>query len=185
MLVVLRADRALMPYRWGITIRRPVGWGFCTFPGHVPVDQRSPSNYARLMARRPSDEWQRRVDEQAADVARGSLSAADAYAERLWPESLRVGTDAALAGFELELRALKSPSDVDILGMVQRLVLTLNEINERQHMRAGLIGYETGEREELCDYINVSLEESGVDIVALEARNGIDRGEIAGRWRNW
>jgi hypothetical protein len=136
------------------------------------------------MARRPSDEWQRRVDEQAADVAQGSLSPADVYAARLWPESLRVGTDAALARFEHELRALKSPADADILGVVQRLVLALNEINE-QHERAGLIGYETDEREELCDYINASLEESGIDLEAVEARNGIDRAEIAGRWRNW
>jgi hypothetical protein len=63
--------------------------------------------YARLMARRPNDEWQQQVDEQAAALAEGSLTPDDAYASRLWPESLRVGTDAALATFEHELRALK------------------------------------------------------------------------------
>jgi hypothetical protein len=88
-----------------------------------------------LVAGRPSDEWQRRVDEQAAEVAQGVLSPADAYAERLWPESLRVGTDAALARFEYGLRALNSPSDGDILDVVQRLVLALNAIN-KQHERA-------------------------------------------------
>ncbi len=145
-----------------------------------PWTGRSLSNYARRVARRPGDEWRRRVDEQAAELARGSLSPADAYAARLWPESLRVGTDAALPGLSMSSARL----DADLLDVVQRLVLALNAINEQQE-RAGLIGVETGEREELCDYINASLEESGVDLVALEARNGIDRGEIAGRWRDW
>ena len=68
--------------------------------------------------------------------------------------------------------------------MVERVVLALNKIND-QHVRTGQIGYETDEREELCDYINASLKESGIDLEALEARNGIEPSEIAGRWRNW
>jgi hypothetical protein len=136
------------------------------------------------VAERPSDEWQRRVDEQVTEVAQGLLSSADAYAERLWPKSLRTGTDSALASFEHELRALSSPADDDILDVVQSLVLALNEINQ-QHVRAGLTGYETDEREQLCDYIDASLEESGVDLAALEARNSIGRGGIADRWRDW
>ena len=102
----------------------------------------------------------------------------------LWPESLRTETDAALAAFEGELRALASPADEDVLAIVERVVLALNEINER-HERGGLTGYETGEREELCAYIDAVLSESGIDVEALEARNGIDRGELAGRWRDW
>jgi len=63
-------------------------------------------------------------------------------------------------------------------------VLALNKVNEQQG-RAGSIGYETGEREELCEYIDASLEESGIDVRALEARREIDHGEIAGNWREW
>ena len=140
--------------------------------------------YDHPVARRPSDEWQRRVDEQAAELARGSLSPEDAYASHLWPESLRVSTDAALAVFEGELHALRPQSDVEVLGVVERVVLALNKIND-QHVGTGRIGYETDEREELCDYINASLQVSGIDLEALEARNGIEPGEIAGQWRNW
>ncbi|HEY4850591.1 MAG TPA: hypothetical protein VII22_07330 [Streptosporangiaceae bacterium] len=136
------------------------------------------------MARRPSDEWRRRVAEEAAELEQGSLSPADASAAVLWPESLRSGTDSVLAAFEGELRALASPSDEDVLGAVRRVVLALNKVNEQQG-RAGSIGYETGEREELCEYIDASLEEFGIDVRALEARRGIDRGEIAGNWREW
>lgn len=136
------------------------------------------------MVRRPSDEWQRKVDEEAAEVTQGARSPTDVYAVVLWPESLRSGTDAALASFEAELAALKSSTGADVLGVVERVVLTLNKINE-QHVTAGLVGYETGEREELCDYITSSLRESGIDVEALEERNGADRGDIAGRWRAW
>jgi hypothetical protein len=137
-----------------------------------------------LVVQRPNVEWQRQVDEQAAELARGSLTPAEAYADRLWPESLRIDTDKALATFEDELRALRSPSDENVLDLVQRVVLALNEVN-RQHVSAGLMGYETGEREQLCYYIDASLEESGIDVAALEERNGIDRWEIAGPWRDW
>lgn len=140
--------------------------------------------YDRLVVRRPSDEWQRRVDEEAAELARGTLSPELASARHLWPESLRVATDAALAKFEAQVRALRLPSDMDILGVVKRLVLTLNKIND-EHVRSGKAGYETDERDELCDYINASLQEAGVDVQALETRHGARPGDIAAKWRDW
>ncbi len=140
--------------------------------------------YDRLVATRPSDEWQRRVDEEAAELACGTLSPELAPARHLWPESLRVATDAALATFEGEVRALSLPSDEDILSVVERLVLTLNKIND-EHVRSGKIGYETEERDELCDYISASLQEAGIEVQALESRHGAQRGDIAGKWRDW
>ena len=136
------------------------------------------------MARRPSDKWQRQVEEQAAKLAQGSLSPGGAYASQLWPESLRVRTDKALATFEDGLQALVSPSDEDILGVVKRLVLALNTINQ-QHVHTGQVGYETDEREQLCDYIDASLSEAGVDLEALAARQGIGRWEVTDQWREW
>lgn len=102
-----------------------------------------------------------------------------AYATYAWPESLIADMDAALSVFEAELHALKSRTDVEILAVVKRLVLALNRIND-QHQRAGYAGYETEEREQLCDYITGVLEESGIDVRALEARIGAGPGDIAG-----
>ena len=136
------------------------------------------------MAIRPSTIWQQQADEQTAEIAAGTLAPDQAYAFTLWPESLRVETDAALAAFEGELSALASHEDAEVLAVVKRLVLTLNEINER-HESAGLIGYETGERDELCWYIDESLEESGIDVAALETRHGSERGMLIGGWRDW
>jgi len=141
-------------------------------------------DYDHPMARRPSDVWRRQVEEEAAKRAQGSLSRKETYASVLWPESLVASTDAALAAFEDELHELMSPSDADVFRAVQRVVLALNKINE-QHVRAGQLGYETGEREELCEYIDASLGESGIDVGALTARNGIGRWEITDTWRDW
>ena len=37
----------------------------------------------------------------------------------------------------------------------------------------------------LCEYIDLTLSEHGVDVAALAARQGIDRSEITDRWRDW
>ncbi len=94
------------------------------YPAYVL--RRSRRAYDRPVAMRPSDEWQRRVEEQAAELAQGTLSPEDAYASGLWPESLRVSTDAALAAVEDQLRALAAPSDAEVLAVVKRVVLALN-----------------------------------------------------------
>ncbi len=133
------------------------------------------------MARRPSDAWRRRVEEEAAQLTQGALAPDQMCAAKLWPESLLNSTDAALTGFEDNLRNHTSPPDEDVFDTVKRLILALNQINA-QH---GGAGYETDEREELCDYIDASLSESGIDAGALAARNNIGRWEITDKWRQW
>lgn len=80
------------------------------------------------------------------------------------------------------------PSDLrrvaDYCPVVQHLVVALNEIYE-QDVRAGEIGYETGEREDPCDDIDSSLEEAGMDVRALSARHGLSQYQITDRWRRW
>jgi hypothetical protein len=133
------------------------------------------------MARRPSDTWRRQVEEEAAQLTHGALTPDQMCAAKLWPETLLNSTDAALTEFEHNLRTLTSPSDEDVFGTVKRLILALNQINA-QH---GGAGYETGEREELYDYIDASLSETGIDVEALAARENIGRWEITDRWRQW
>jgi hypothetical protein len=141
------------------------------------------------MASRPSDKWRAETEQEAAELAAGTRPPDQAYAAVLWPESLIASTDAALAAFEGDLAALLSASenaldDKDVLAVVRRAVLALNAIND-QHERAGQTGYETGEREDLCDYIDATLTESGIDVAALTTRNGREPGELIGEWRTW
>jgi hypothetical protein len=136
------------------------------------------------VAVRPSTVWRMKVEEQAVEVARGVLAPGQAFALTLWPQSLLVSTDAALAAFENELLELAPASDDHVLDVVRHVVLALNKINDEQ-VDAGEMGYETGEREELCTYIDTTLTESGVNVAALASRRGVSRSEITDEWRNW
>lgn len=141
------------------------------------------------MASRPSDKWRAETEREAAELAARIRSPDRAYAVVLWPESLIASTDAALAAFEAELAALLSVSentvdDEDVLAVVHRAVLALNAINDQQ-VQTSRTGYETGEREDLCDYIDATLTESGIDVAALATRNGKEPGELIGEWRTW
>ncbi len=60
------------------------------------------------MARRPSDEWRRRVAEEAAELEQGSLSPADASAAVLWPESLLSGPRSRASSARLRLRRMRT-----------------------------------------------------------------------------
>lgn len=131
------------------------------------------------MIERPSAAWRRNVERQTAAVAAGTLDEEEAYAVRLWPGDFIAAVDTALEEHEAEARALRAPSDGDVFAAVRRVVLALNAINE-EHGRI-----ETGEREELCDYIDNVLTSAGIDTAALAARRGIDRAELTDSWRDW
>ena len=133
------------------------------------------------MAIRPPDHWRECVAEEASEVASGKLDVDDAVMAQLFPESLLSRTDETLSIFEVELAALANPSDEEIFGVIEHVVIALNMINS-EHNGAG---YETGEREQLCLYIDESLTEAGIDVEALASRRGIRRYEITDQWRRW
>ncbi|ELP62674.1 hypothetical protein STRTUCAR8_05234 [Streptomyces turgidiscabies Car8] len=99
----------------------------------------------------------------------------------LFPEELLTATDAVLDTFERELPGLAEAGDTEVLGVVERVVLALNAVNDAHNGSA----YETDEREQLCDFIDQSLTEHSVDIVALAARHGLGRYQITDEWREW
>ncbi|WP_225446966.1 hypothetical protein [Streptacidiphilus sp. PB12-B1b] len=104
-----------------------------------------------------------------------------AHMASLFPEALLSATDAVLAAFEADLARLDDPRDAEVLGAVERVVLALNRVNDAHHGAA----YETAEREDLCQYLDDSLEEHGIDVPALTARHGLGPGELTDRWRDW
>ncbi|MEU6400362.1 hypothetical protein ABZ867_25720 [Streptomyces cinnamoneus] len=135
------------------------------------------------MASKPPETWRAYMADTAREVAAGTLSPECADVADLYPESLLRATDAALEVFEDGVRALRQPSDEAVFGAVERVVLALNAIDrDEQH---GGPHFCTEEREQLCDYIDLTLSEHGVDVAALAARRGIDRAAITDRWRDW
>ncbi len=136
----------------------------------------------RSLPHRPTTDWRRRRAEEAAALAAGTLDPAEAYTAQLFPDSMIASTDAVLAGYEAELGSGSAGrTDEELFGAVERVVLALNAVNEEYDGAA----YETGEREELCAYIDAVLVAAGVDVDALAARRGIGAFEITDDWREW
>jgi hypothetical protein len=133
------------------------------------------------MAERPTTSWRHGIAEEAEELAAGILDPECACMAGLFPEELLMATDEVLDAFEGELPGLGEASDEGVFAVVERVVLALNAVDEA-HDRAA---FETDEREELCDYIDQSLTEHGVDVVALTARHGLGRYQLTDKWRKW
>ncbi|MFJ3798242.1 hypothetical protein ACIPSJ_18395 [Streptomyces sp. NPDC090088] len=133
------------------------------------------------MAERPTTSWRRGVAQEADALAAGTLDPDCVCMAELFPEEMLVATDAVLDAFEAALPPLAEAEDARIFVVVERVVLALNAVNEVH----GGGAFETGEREELCTYIDESLTEHRVDVMALTARHGLGRYELTDRWRKW
>ncbi|CAM5343825.1 hypothetical protein [Streptomyces fumanus] len=133
------------------------------------------------MAERPTTGWRHGIAEEAAEIAAGTLDPECACMTGLFPEKLLGATDAVLDTFEGQLAGLGNAGDKQVFAVVERIVLALNAVDEAHNGSA----FETDEREELCDYIDQSLTEHGVDVVALTARHGLGRYQLTDKWRKW
>jgi hypothetical protein len=133
------------------------------------------------MTERPTTYWRRRVTEEAAEVAAGTVDPCDAFMAELFPEQLLLATDAVLDKFEAELPTVARGDDARLFVVVERVVLALNAVNEDHDESA----FETDERERLCAYIDAALCEQGVDVAAMTARRGLGRYELTDQWRDW
>ncbi|MDF2271013.1 hypothetical protein P2Q00_37145 [Streptomyces coacervatus] len=133
------------------------------------------------MDERPTTSWRRGVAEEAEKLAAGTLEPGCVCMAALFPDELLVATDTVLDTFEAELLALTKADDAQIFAVVERVVLALNAVNDARNGCA----FETGEREELCAYIDEALTERGFDVVAMTARHGLGRYELTDKWRTW
>jgi hypothetical protein len=137
------------------------------------------------MVERPTAQWREQVADEKADVASGALDPDDAFAAELWPEPMIQETDGVLDRFDTAVADLVehrfgAASDAEIFEVIRRVVLDLNEVDARHDGP-----YETGEREQLCEYIENALDKAGIDVDALAARHRMTRHEITDEWREW
>jgi hypothetical protein len=134
---------------------------------------------------RPTSVWRERVAKDAADVAAGTLDPGDAVAAELWPDGMIRDTDEVFDAFVTDVAALvnhrwEPATDVEVFEVIERTVKALNAVGAR-HGGA----YETGEREQLCAYIEAVLDDAGIGVDALAGRHGMTRAEITDEWRTW
>jgi hypothetical protein len=138
------------------------------------------------MVERPTSIWRGNVAREASELAAGTLDPDDAYATQLWPEAMCAETDKVLDGFEADTAGLVShrwqpATDSEVFEVIERTVKALNAINLRYDEDA----YATGEREQLCAYIEDVLDDAGIDVDAFAGRHRMTRHEITDEWRNW
>ncbi|WP_189718102.1 hypothetical protein [Streptomyces phaeofaciens] len=133
------------------------------------------------MTERPTTSWRHGMAEEAEELAAGTLDPECACMAGLFPDVLLTATDEVLDSFEGELPGLGEAGDEKVFAVVERVVLALNAVDEAHDGAA----FETDEREELCDYIDQSLTEHGVDVVALTTRHGLGRYQLTDKWRKW
>jgi hypothetical protein len=138
-----------------------------------------PAAIVRNMIERPTVRWRNQIAEQAAEIAAGTLVPEKAYAAQLWPPAFTAAVDTVLAAYEQDVAVVDTTSDEAVWATVETVVVGLNQADEE----FGAI--ETGEREELAEYIDAVLTGAGVDVAALTARGGRDRGELTDSWRDW
>ncbi|MBX9423813.1 hypothetical protein [Streptomyces lateritius] len=131
------------------------------------------------MAERPTTSWREGIAREAEQLAAGTLHPGCACMADLYPDALLVATDAVLDSFDGEVAELDGAEDAQVFAVVERAVLALNAVDDVHS------GYETDEREALCDYIDTALTEHGVDVAALTARHGLGRYELTEKWRDW
>jgi hypothetical protein len=137
--------------------------------------------YGLAMAVRPTDGWRKGIADEEREVASGELDPECAVMAGLFPESLLSSTDEVLSAVESEVRTFSDPSDEQVFGAVEHVVVALNVIDDNYSGAA----FETGEREVLCTYIDKTLGEAGIDVEALTARHGLSQWAITDRWRRW
>lgn len=96
------------------------------------------------------------------------------------PASLLEQVDQVLLAFETELTALDNASDQAIMAAVEHVVVALNQIDGTDDH-----SFDTVDREELCEYIDRALTQTGIDVEALARRQGIDPAALTDQWRDW
>ena len=112
-------------------------------------------------------------------MSAGALAAAEVYAAELWPPDFVAAVNAVLDVYERDVRSESPTDDEAIWSAVERAVRALNVVNA-QYSRI-----ETGEREELAEYLSAVLSAANVDVAALAAERGLHPHELTDDWRHW
>jgi hypothetical protein len=136
---------------------------------------------------RLSTKWRREREEQVRDVAAGTFPADEAFLAELFPDAFLDPLDELLVAYEKDVTAAiasngRGPQAFCALyAAVEKLVLALNDLNEN----GDGCYIETGEREALCEYMELIIEHEGLSIEEMGKDLGFGMGELTDEWRDW
>ena len=133
---------------------------------------------------RPTTFWRVMRDREAQEWAAGLITTQDSCIwARLFPDEFLERIERVLDAFAAAIAALPTTSDAypDVMRNIETAVLALNEINE-----SGCGGgFDSDERDRLCDYIDAIIIRHGIDIDALARSQNVERYELTDEWRDW
>ena len=133
---------------------------------------------------RPTTFWRAMRDKEAQEWAAGLITAQEGCIwARLFPNEFLDRIERVLDAFAAAIAALPATPDAypGVMRAIETTVLALNEINE-----SGCGGgFDSGERELLCNYIDEIIIRHGVDIDALANSQNVERYELTDEWRDW
>lgn len=128
------------------------------------MSNNSHPKFAELLSKKPTIYWREQLDEDLADEDMDDN-------EIKYTHNLLNKADALLEDFAAQLSNLKTPAKSNVLEVVKDFVLKLNDLTRDNSF------IETGEREDLCDFIDQAVTIAGLELDPEE--------DISFEWRKW
>ena len=125
--------------------------------------------------------WREDKAEERRDFEAGKITQDELCLDQLFTDQFIADTELLLTSFA-DAIAGQDGSDFDrVTNTIKSLVENLNAINDKYDGEV----IETGELEQLCQYIEDVISESSIDLDAYAHFMKCDRSEITDEWREW
>ena len=125
--------------------------------------------------------WREDKAEEKREFEVGEITEDDACLDQLFPDQFIADTELVLIEFAGAIAATEARDYGSVMRSIMSLVVKLNENNDKYDGEV----IETGEREQLCQYIEDVISESTIDLEAYAKSGVCDKNEITDLWREW
>ena len=125
--------------------------------------------------------WREDKAEEKREFEVGEITEDDVCLDQLFPDQFIADTELVLIEFAGAIAATEARDYGSVMHSIMSLVVKLNENNDKYDGEV----IETGEREQLCQYIEDVISESTIDLEAYAKSRECDKNEITDLWREW
>ena len=128
-----------------------------------------------------TETWREDKAEEKREFEAGEIAEDELCLDQLFPDQFIADTEPLLVEFAGAIAATNALDYDNVMNSIKSLVEKLNEINDKYNGEV----IETGEREQLCQYIEDVISESAIDLDAYAKSMECDKNEITDLWREW
>lgn len=128
-----------------------------------------------------SEIWREEKIEEQRMLRAGEIDSSECCMDELYSDAFVAKVELLLKSFVDQVNQL-SVADVAFLGKhLKSLVIALNDVNEEYDHAV----IETGEREQLCQFMEDVINDSKVDLEEFATHLGCEQDEVTDQWRDW